>query len=763
MNRFRNLFPNYLPLIIFISTVLIFFYPVFLSFKIPIAADSIVGLYHPYRDNIWNNLTSGVPVKNPLITDPVRQQYVWRSLSLENLKSGFLPTWNPYSFGGTPLAANFQSAAFYPLNVLFIFIPLNAAWIILIMSQSLLLGLFMYAYLRFLKVTRAGSLIGALAFSFSGFTIAWLTWNTVIHTILWLPLILLSKEHLLKKLNTKWIAILIFAEISQILAGHLQVLFYSLLVSNLYLIVRILQINITSKRLSSIILNSLKTYLPFFIIGIFVFLITFIQWFPTLKFINLSSRTFDQGDFTKPGWFIPPSQLIQFVVPDFFGNPATNNYWGEWNYGEFIGFIGIVPLICAFSALLFRRDKKVLFFGSLAIISLVFSLPTFLARLPFELSLPFISTSQPTRLLVLVDFALCILSALGFDHLRKSKGYKELLLVLFILLTIFLLLWIFILNPRLLNLDINPANVIIAQRNLIFPTFIFLISALYFLLLKSKLSFKYFFISLIIATMILELLRFSWKFTPFSTNNWLFPQTKILTKLQNEVGNWRFMALDRRIMPPNFSVHYHLLDVSGYDPLYLRRYGELAAAWGRGVPDIGPAPFNRIITPQDYSSPFADLLGVKYILSLKDELSLKLKIIDREGETRLYENTRVLPRAFLVKNVLQTDSDQGEMEKLFSISDRFLQIATSQDSITLDSSELTQDESAQIISYKDSIVIIKTFTNAKRLLVLTDVYYPTWKVFVDKKETKLYRVDYTLRGVVVPAGSHKIEFKNYLF
>ena len=75
------------------------------------------------------------------------------------------------------------------------------------------------------------------------------------------------------------------------------------------------------------------------------------------------------------------------------------------------------------------------------------------------------------------------------------------------------------------------------------------------------------------------------------------------------------METDSKILPPNFSNFYKFQSVDGYDPLYLQDYAEFAAAWGRGVPDIStPFGFNRIITPENYASDFANLLGVKYVL-----------------------------------------------------------------------------------------------------------------------------------------------------
>jgi uncharacterized membrane protein YfhO len=44
------------------------------------------------------------------------------------------------------------------------------------------------------------------------------------------------------------------------------------------------------------------------------------------------------------------------------------------------------------------------------------------------------------------------------------------------------------------------------------------------------------------------------------------------------------------------------------------------------------------------------------------------------------------------------------------------------------------------------------------MLFLSDTYYPGWKAYVDGKETKIYRADYTFRAIYVLGGSHKVEF-----
>src|SRR3989344_8112311 len=113
---------------LFLIIVIVFFFSKTLNGLLPIPSDTIVGLYHPYRDYYAKEYPNGIPFKNFLITDPVRQQYSWKKLSIEILKDKEVPSWNPYSFSGTPLLGNFQSAVFYPLNILFFSLPFEYSW-----------------------------------------------------------------------------------------------------------------------------------------------------------------------------------------------------------------------------------------------------------------------------------------------------------------------------------------------------------------------------------------------------------------------------------------------------------------------------------------------------------------------------------------------------------------------------------------------------------------------------------------------------------
>jgi uncharacterized membrane protein YfhO len=66
---------------------------------------------------------------------------------------------------------------------------------------------------------------------------------------------------------------------------------------------------------------------------------------------------------------------------------------------------------------------------------------------------------------------------------------------------------------------------------------------------------------------------------------------------------------------------------------------------------------------------------------------------------------------------------------------------------------------ANLVSYEAEKVAVRTSARRRSLLVLTDVHFPGWKVTVDGRPASIERVDYLLRGVLVPAGAHRVEFR----
>jgi uncharacterized membrane protein YfhO len=43
------------------------------------------------------------------------------------------------------------------------------------------------------------------------------------------------------------------------------------------------------------------------------------------------------------------------------------------------------------------------------------------------------------------------------------------------------------------------------------------------------------------------------------------------------------------------------------------------------------------------------------------------------------------------------------------------------------------------------------------LLNVSEIWYPAWKVKLNGQPAELFRINYCLRGVAIPAGSHTVE------
>lgn len=741
---------NFLLLTIFVISI--FFSQLLFKNLLPIPSDTIVGLYYPFRDLYSETNPNGIPFKNFLITDPVRQIIPWKVTVIESISNLKLPIWNPYEMTGKPLIGNFQSGAFYPLNILLFVKPFYLSWSLFILLQVFLSGIFMYFYLNNFKLDKKAILFGVVAFCFSGFFTSWFEWGNIVHTALWLPLVLLSIDKILTKKAVKklfvWDFVFIAAMVFSFFAGHLQIFIYLFIFSFIYFIARWIQYGFNK--------FSLFWFLGLYIL---VLLLTAVQWISSLNFILISARSVDQAEWAKAGWFIPWQHLVQFIVPDFFGNPTTLNYWGTWNYAELIGYVGVAPFIFAMLCMYTRIDRKTFFFGTLFFTSLFFALPTYFAKIPYILNVPFLASSQPTRLLFITCFSLSILAALGLDYFLKNYiNLKKHMLILFvILLIVFSSLWFFVLYAYH-YFPISPDQAFVAKRNLLFPTILFVSSYFFvflFFVLRSKKKYIILLTVIILAILIFDMYRFFIKFNSFTDKKYFFPTTNIINYLKKDKGVFRIASNDSRILPPNFATYYKLQSIEGYDPLYLLSYAELIAASERGKPEINPPfGFNRIITPHNIDSKIIDLLNVKYVLSLTELKANKLKKVFADKQTSIYENKNAFDRTFFVENIIIEKDKQEVIEKMFVLDLKKTAVVQAS---TLRNKKYSLGK-AVITEYNENDIVIDTENEGEGFLVLTDAYYPTWRAKIDGKMVTVYKTNYTFRGIVVPKGKHKILF-----
>lgn len=732
------------PFLLLSFLVILFFLPKIILGQIPIPADTLLGLYHPFRDQSFEGYNpERFPTKNPLITDPVLQTYPWKKLIIDNFKNLNFPLWNPYSFSGQPLLANIQSAPFQFLNPLFLITPFKISWAAHIILPLVLTSLFMFLFLKNLKLSEPSSIFGAIILPFSGYFVAWMTWGGITATAMFLPLILFCISKLFEKFSPVIFLVLTFSVSQTILSGHWQTGSYIFLASLLFVIFKF----VSQKSFKPILIIGLS-----FVLGI---LISSAQILPSLEFLNLSSRDIDQSYYPgRQDWFIPYQHLIQIVSPDFFGNPSTYNYWGVFNYAEFVSYIGIIPLILAGIAILVKW-REISFFLILLATSLILGLENPISKIPYSFNFPFISSMQPSRIFFLMLFSLITISAFGFETVAKEK-FKVKFTVSAVIIIVILVLLVAVAKfdskifPLVKNLD--TAN--IAFRNLSLP-FVFSALALALLILLRFRVLKKFVVIALVALTLIELFRFAYKFIPFSKSSLIFPGTEITNYLSKQQKPFRVMTTDRRILHPNTSAVYKIESIHGYDPLFLNDYANLVSTWeSNSVSRAGS--FNRIVTPANYDSQIADLLNVKYVLSFDDIENPKLNYVLEEGKTKLYENKNVLPRAFFVSEVVKVENRNQELRKMI---DENFDLASSATSSTFSFEKKSNKSTASITKYSDQNLSFEVDTATSSPFVLSNVYYPGWNAYVDGYKTEIQKVNYMFQSVIIPAGVHSVEFK----
>jgi hypothetical protein len=243
------------------------------------------------------------------------------------------------------------------------------------------------------------------------------------------------------------------------------------------------------------------------------------------------------------------------------------------------------------------------------------------------------------------------------------------------------------------------------------------------------------------------------------------PQTPALRYLESRRPN-RFAGWSRagvgQPFQPDLSMRYRLYDARGYDYPVVRRYDEF---W-RAV----AAPPGEFIPPTSRAQPTAKALRGLSLLSVTDVVQAPedppvrlagLKVAYEGPDARVYRNGGALPRVFLVgsqqvvagrKAALAATVDPGFDARRVAITERALPGLPR-------GGDGAGAGSARLMDYGEERARVEVAASRSALLVLTDVHFPGWEATMDGREVSIEQVDYLLRGVRVPAGSHVVEFR----
>jgi hypothetical protein len=162
-----------------------------------------------------------------------------------------------------------------------------------------------------------------------------------------------------------------------------------------------------------------------------------IQLLPTAEYLSQSQRsTAVDFDFAL-NYSFWPWHLLTFLAPGMFGSPATGDYWGFANYWEDAVYIGVLPFLLALWALLASvRHKPAIrpiapglqpgltwFLWAIFGLSLILALGSFTPIYPWLYHhIPTFSLFQaPARWILWAVFALALLAAIGAERWRRPE------------------------------------------------------------------------------------------------------------------------------------------------------------------------------------------------------------------------------------------------------------------------------------------------------------------------------------------------------
>jgi O-antigen/teichoic acid export membrane protein len=362
-------------LLVLLVLPLLLFWPVTVGSKTLLPADNVYQ-WEPYR-SFAGQQDVPLPPHNELLSDLVLENMVWKQFVVQSIENRELPLWNPHLFAGVPFLAAGQHSALYPLSAIFYVLPIDKAYGLFTVLQLWLAGLFMYLFGRTLRMGPFSALIAGIVYQLSAFFLVSVVFSMIIAAAAWLPLLLAIIEIMVRKQEEKgagpfvpiiYVVIGAVALGVHILAGHPEILVYTLMVMALYALVRLLML-----------WRRVGTWKPALRLGLwFAFMVGLglglgsVQFIPLIELVTQNFREGSVAYSDVVGWAYPTRQVLTFLLPDFFGNPAHHGYWDlvarQWvdvdrifwgikNYVEAGSYVGILPLLLALVAVVPVKRK----------------------------------------------------------------------------------------------------------------------------------------------------------------------------------------------------------------------------------------------------------------------------------------------------------------------------------------------------------------------------------------------------------------------
>ena len=208
------------------------------------------------------------------------------------------------------------------------------------------------------------------------------------------------------------------------------------------------------------------------------------------------------------------------------------------------------------------------------------------------------------------------------------------------------------------------------------------------------------------------------------------PYEKML--LENDTSYYRVLNLTSNTFN-EARTSYYLKSIGGYSAAKLRRYQDLI--------DEHIAKMHM---------PVLNMLNTKYFIG---------KI--QTGEIVPQLNPDAMGNAWFVDSLLVVNTANEESDALNTINLHTTAVLDKEFAKFAENTVTQPDSTAtiELVKYAPNRLEYKTTSAVAKTAVFSEIYYPYgWKVTIDGKSDELYRVNYMLRAVNLPAGEHTVVF-----
>jgi len=357
--------------------------------------------------------------------DTIAQGAVFLKFGFGQLESGHYPLWFPHIFSGMPFFASMSFDVFvYPLRIILHYVDqFGLHFLHYKITHFFIGGLFTYLLMRSYKLERAAAFVASAIFVFSPM-IASLEHGNRIITIMYIPVVFYTVRRLLQRRDLVSLAWAGLAIGFQMMANHLQIVYYTWLFLGLYLVGRVIA-DIRQKRGGKAVLSKSGLLLGGLIIGLGVAALLLLSVYEYTPYSSRGSGGDPAATYQyATNWSLHPREMLTFLIPSFMGF-GGQTYGGYMPFTHCPNYLGIVALFLATWALIFRRNRTTIFFAVVGGLAVVISFGRFFPVLykPMYLFLPFFDKFRvPAMILMVLFFCVAILAAFGVQALLEMTS-----------------------------------------------------------------------------------------------------------------------------------------------------------------------------------------------------------------------------------------------------------------------------------------------------------------------------------------------------